>query len=61
MEYEASANFFDLRFIPDETSFEGGTPRDECTQSPVEYKPNESVTDVSITSLLPLGFTNHDD
>jgi len=47
-EYEASANFFDLRFIPDETSFEEDIPRDECTQLPVGYKPNEFVTDVSI-------------
>lgn len=52
-EYEASANFFDLRFIPDETSFEDDMPRDECTQLPVGYKPNEFVTDVSTTSLPP--------
>ena len=60
-EYEASANFFDLRFIPDETSFEGDTPRDECTQPPVGYRPNEFVTDVSTTSLPPSCFrTDYD-
>jgi len=51
VEYEVSANFFDLRFIPDETSFEEDMPKDECTRLPVGYKPNEFVTDVSTTSL----------
>ena len=46
MEYEASANFFDLRFIPDNVEFED-PPKDECIQIPINYKPNEFVTDVN--------------
>lgn len=45
-EYEATANFFDLRFIPDETSFEDDKPRDRCTEVPANYKPNDFSTDV---------------
>jgi len=48
-EYAASANFFDLRFILHETSFEEDTPRVECTQLPVGHKPDEFVTDANIT------------
>ncbi|RPB25923.1 hypothetical protein L211DRAFT_805632 [Terfezia boudieri ATCC MYA-4762] len=59
-EYEASANFFDLRFIPDETSFEEDIPRDECTQLPVGYKPNEFVTDALQHSKVKLTW-DHDD
>lgn len=48
-EYEATANFFDLRFIPDDTSFEDDTPRDTCTEAPANYKPNDFVTDVYLS------------
>ena len=46
-EFEASANSFDLRFVPDETSFVDDKPRDECAQDPTDYTPTEFVTDVS--------------
>ncbi|KAI9713553.1 MAG: pre-rRNA-processing protein esf1 [Bogoriella megaspora] len=42
-EYLTTANFFDLRFIPDETTFDA-TPRDECTTIPEGYRPNEFTT-----------------
>lgn len=45
-EYEASANFFDLRFIPDNIEFED-PPKDECIRIPINYRPNEFVTDVN--------------
>lgn len=43
-EYLSSANFFDLRFIPDGTEFED-KPRDECDAVPSGYRPTEFVTD----------------
>ncbi|KAI5845128.1 hypothetical protein DFP73DRAFT_512748 [Morchella snyderi] len=53
-EYEATANFFDLRFIPDDTSFEDDTPRDTCTEAPANYKPNDFVTDALQHSKVKL-------
>ncbi|KAI9724067.1 MAG: hypothetical protein M1812_000785 [Candelaria pacifica] len=44
-EYLTTANFFDLRFIPDDVSFEDDKPRDECESIPDGYRPNEFVTD----------------
>lgn len=44
-EYLTTANFFDLRFIPDDTDFSDDKPRDECERIPDGYKPNEFVTD----------------
>ena len=43
-EYLTTANFFDLRFVPDETDFSDDTPRDECDTIPEGYKPSEFVT-----------------
>lgn len=44
-EYLTTANFFDLRFIPDDMEFEDDKPRDECDRIPDGYRPNEFVTD----------------
>ncbi|KAL8630693.1 hypothetical protein Q9189_003618 [Teloschistes chrysophthalmus] len=44
-EYLTTANFFDLRFIPDDVEFSQDKPRDECTRIPDSYRPNEFVTD----------------
>ena len=44
-EYLTTANFFDLRYIPDETNFLDDRPRDECERIPDGYRPNEFVTD----------------
>ena len=43
-EYLSTANFFDLRFIPDEMDFSSDTPREECSKIPAGYRPNEFVT-----------------
>lgn len=45
-EYLTTANFFDLRYIPDETDFSDDKPRDACARIPDGYRPNEFVTDV---------------
>ncbi|KAJ1764689.1 pre-rRNA-processing protein esf1 [Coemansia sp. RSA 2526] len=42
-EYEASANFFDLRFIPDGVTFDR-KPKDEAIQMPEKYVPAEFST-----------------
>ena len=44
-EYLTTANFFDLRFIPDEMDFSDDKPRDVCDKIPDGYRPNEFVTD----------------
>ncbi|RPA83658.1 hypothetical protein BJ508DRAFT_360344 [Ascobolus immersus RN42] len=43
-EYEATANYFDLRFIPDDTTFDDDEPTDVCDAMPDSYRPNEFVT-----------------
>ena len=53
-EYLASANFFDLRFIPDSVSFDEDTPRDEATGIPDNYRPNEFLTDALQHSKVKL-------
>ncbi|KAM0145161.1 hypothetical protein ACHAP3_000283 [Botrytis cinerea] len=52
-EYLSSANFFDLRFIPDGTEFDD-EPRDECEKVPSGYKPTEFVTDALQHSKVKL-------
>ncbi|KAA8895511.1 hypothetical protein FN846DRAFT_784971 [Sphaerosporella brunnea] len=59
-EYEATANFFDLRFIPDETTFDEDKPRDECVEAPNEYTPNEFVTDALQHSKVKLMWDEDD-
>lgn len=44
-EYLTTANFFDLRFVPDDTDFFSDTPKEECTTIPDDYRPNDFVTD----------------
>ncbi|KAH7130388.1 hypothetical protein B0J11DRAFT_557485 [Dendryphion nanum] len=53
LEYLTSANFFDLRFIPDETTFDE-EPHDQCKQIPKAYKPNEFSTDALTHSKVKL-------
>jgi hypothetical protein len=52
-EYLSSANFFDLRFIPDGTEFDD-KPRDQCEKVPAGYKPTEFVTDALQHSKVKL-------
>ena len=53
-EYLTTANFFDLRFIPDDMNFTDDKPRDECERIPDGYKPNEFVTDALQHSKVKL-------
>ena len=52
-EYLTTSNFFDLRFVPDGTSFDAA-PRDECTKVPAGYRPNEFTTDALTHSKVRL-------
>ena len=52
-EYLSSANFFDLRFVPDETEFDD-KPRDECDEVPSDYRPTEFTTDALQHSKVKL-------
>ena len=53
-EYLSSANFFDLRFIPEETNFGDEEPRDTCQSIPDKYRPNDFVTDALQHSKVKL-------
>lgn len=53
-EYLSSANFFDLRFVPEDTDFSDDKPRDECERIPDGYKPNDFVTDALQHSKVKL-------
>jgi NUC153 domain len=59
-EYLSSANFFDLRFIPDDTDFTEDTPRDECEQVPDRYQPNDFVTGALQHSKVKLSWDAED-
>ncbi|KAJ4351575.1 pre-rRNA-processing protein esf1 [Didymosphaeria variabile] len=52
-EYLSSANFFDLRFVPDEVEFDA-EPHEECEKLPNGYKPNDFVTDALSHSKVKL-------
>ena len=53
-EYLTTANFFDLRFIPDDVDFSHDKSRDECESIPDSYRPNEFVTDALQHSKVKL-------
>ncbi|KAK5633019.1 hypothetical protein RRF57_008733 [Xylaria bambusicola] len=52
-EYLASSNFVDLRFIPDDVTFDDQA-RDECDSTLPNYKPTEFVTDALQHSRVKL-------
>ncbi|KAF6808741.1 pre-rRNA processing protein [Colletotrichum musicola] len=52
-EYQSSSNFLDLRFVPDDVTFDD-EPRDECEKVPEGYKPVEFVTDALQHSKVKL-------
>jgi hypothetical protein len=58
-EYLTSANFFDLRFVPDGTEFDQD-PNDECEKLPDGYKPNEFTTDALTHSKVKLTWDAED-
>lgn len=57
-EYLSSSNFLDLRFIPDDVTFDD-EPRDECDSVPQGYKPVEFVTDALQHSKVKLTWDMH--
>jgi hypothetical protein len=57
-EYLSSSNFLDLRFIPDDLTFDDD-PRDECDSVPAGYKPVEFVTDALQHSKVKLTWDMH--
>ena len=59
-EYLSTANFFDLRFIPEDMDFSQDKPRDACEQLPSGYKPNEFVTDALQHSKVKLTWDQED-
>lgn len=59
-EYLSTANFFDLRFVPDETSFDDDVPHDECDNLPAGYKPNEFRTEALTHSKVRLTWDDDD-
>lgn len=58
-EYLTSANFFDLRFVPDGTDFDQD-PHDECIKLADGYKPNEFTTDALTHSKVKLTWDAED-
>ncbi|KIY04218.1 uncharacterized protein Z520_00911 [Fonsecaea multimorphosa CBS 102226] len=59
-EYLRTANFFDLRFVPDDTDFSTDVPREECDRIPDDYRPNEFVTDALQHSKVKLTWDAED-
>lgn len=59
-EYLSSANFFDLRFIPDEVTFDEDVPKDECSILPATYRPNEFRTEALTHSKVRLTWDDDD-
>ncbi|KAK3352577.1 hypothetical protein B0T25DRAFT_542299 [Lasiosphaeria hispida] len=57
-EYLSSSNFLDLRFVPDEVTFDD-EPRDECDSVPAGYKPLDFVTDALQHSKVKLTWDMH--
>ncbi|PHH51208.1 Pre-rRNA-processing protein ESF1 [Ceratocystis fimbriata CBS 114723] len=57
-EYLSSSNFLDLRFIPDDVTFDD-EPRDEVTKVPKGYKPVEFVTNALQSSKVKLTWDMH--
>ncbi|KAI9896058.1 hypothetical protein N3K66_008958 [Trichothecium roseum] len=58
-EYQSSSNFLDLRFVPDDVSFDADEPRDECDAVPEAYKPVEFVTNALQSSKVRLTWDMH--
>ena len=59
-EYLTTSNFFDLRFIPDEVSFDDDNPREHCKKLPDGYKPNDFRTEALTHSKVRLTWDDDD-
>ncbi|KAF2164796.1 hypothetical protein M409DRAFT_24701 [Zasmidium cellare ATCC 36951] len=59
-EYLTTSNFFDLRFVPDDTSFDDDKPHDECNSLPNGYKPNDFRTEALTHSKVRLTWDDDD-
>ncbi|KAI1386690.1 uncharacterized protein F4822DRAFT_324322 [Hypoxylon trugodes] len=57
-EYQSSSNFMDLRFIPDDVTFDD-EPRDQCDSITSDYKPTEFTTDALQHSKVKLTWDIH--
>ncbi|SPN99692.1 related to Streptococcus M protein [Cephalotrichum gorgonifer] len=57
-EYLSSSNFIDVRFVPDDVTFDD-EPRDECTAVPEGYEPVEFVTNALQSSKVKLTWDVH--
>ncbi|KAI1769461.1 hypothetical protein GGR53DRAFT_629 [Hypoxylon sp. FL1150] len=57
-EYQTSSNFMDLRFIPNDVTFDD-EPRDECDSISPDYKPTEFTTDALQHSKVKLTWDIH--
>lgn len=57
-EFQSSSNFLDLRFVPDDVTFDD-EPRDECNKVPDSYKPVEFVTNALQSSKVKLTWDMH--
>lgn len=57
-EYQSSSNFLDLRFVPDDVTFDD-EPRDECDKVPDSYTPIEFVTNALQSSKVKLTWDMH--
>lgn len=57
-EYQSSSNFIDLRFVPDDVTFDD-EPRDVCDRVPESYKPVEFVTTALQSSKVKLTWDTH--
>jgi hypothetical protein len=53
-EYLSSANFFDMRFIPENVDFDMDCPRETCAEIAPGYKPTEFTTDALMHSNVKL-------
>ncbi|KAF2208980.1 hypothetical protein CERZMDRAFT_48196 [Cercospora zeae-maydis SCOH1-5] len=59
-EYLSTSNFFDMRFVPDDTSFEDDEVHDECLQLTPGYTPNDFRTEALTHSKVQLTWDQDD-
>jgi hypothetical protein len=60
MEFEASSNVFDLRFVPDDQNFDKHPQRDEASSIPLDYAPPIFATSALQSSKVELTWDGDD-